>query len=360
MGREWVMNLHPKYGRYADRAVLEASGADVSYSDFANITGQLFFNQVKEAYEFDSRDFPFSAVIPDKPTNILDMEKIPGVAEVGDEFSVIGEGNEYPDFGVSEDWQERAALEKRGGIIRVTKEAVLGDRTGVLLERCRKLGFWLRYNKEKRLIDALIDENAGARSAALGGHRYHWKGTAYATYQTSSAAAPYYDNVTASNALVDESDLEQAWLTLIGIADPYTGEPIQQNPTHVIVTPQNVMAAFKTLRAIEVRTHAAGYPTSGNPLETVSPPGLKGVAALQNLQILSSQLLAARAATDTDWWVGNPAKSFAYFSLWDVTPEDAPANSREAFNRDVIFQHKVSEMGTAATMEPRYMTECRA
>lgn len=357
MGREWVENLHPKWGRFAEHtALLEADGSAVSYADFSNITGQIFFNAVQQSYEYDSANFPFSQVIPTKPTDILDMEKIPGISEVGDEFTVIGEAEEYPNFGVSEDYIEVAAKAKRGGIVPVTKEAILGDKTGDLLTRCKNLGFWLYMNKETRLVDCLIDENAGAVSAALQGHRYHWKGTSYATYQTSTP----WDNVATSNGLVDESDLEQAWLTMVAITDPYTGHPINQKPTHLIVTPQNLMAAHRALRATEVRTHAGGYPTSGNPLETASPPGLRGVPELQNLTILYSQLLASRAATDTDWWLGAPGKAFAYYSVWNVEPEEQGKDSEAGFRRDVVMEFKVSEMGAAATENPRFMVESRA
>lgn len=298
---------------------------------------------------------PFSDLIPTKPTEILDMEKIPGISEVGDEFSVIGEGSEYPNFGVVEDYHEIAAKEKRGGIVPVTKEAIFGDKTKQLLPRCRNLGAFLKLNKEKRLIDAAIDENAGARSAALGGHRYFWKGTSYASYQSTTP----WVNIRASNGLVDETDLEQAWLRLVQITDPYTGEPIIQQATHIIVTPQNVMTAYRILKSIQVAMHAGGYPLTGNPVETVSPSGLPAIG-LQGLQVLSSQLLAARAATDTDWWLGSPAKAFAYYSAWDVTTEEAPPNSRESFTRDIVFQFRASEMGVAATEDPRYMVENQA
>ena len=353
MGNEWVNNLRPKSGRWDGSAVLrEADGSAVAYSQFSNITGQIFFNAVKDAYEYDSADFPFSRVIPEKPTNILEMEKIPGISHVGDEFSVITEGADYPNFGVSEDYVEIAAKEKRGGVVDVTKEAVLGDRTGVLLDRCKGLGFWLKYNKEKRLVDMVIDENGGAVSAASGGHRYHWKGTSYATYQTTTP----YDNVTASNALVDWTDIEAAWLTLVAITDPYTGEPLMQMPTHLFVTPTLAATAYYIMHSMEVAKHAGGYDAANTVYETRGPSPLQGIAA-GNLQIVTSQLMAARAATDTTWYLGAPQKSFAYFSLWDVTPEEAPQGNEQQFRRDILHSFKVSEMGTAATLEPRFMNE---
>lgn len=353
MGREWVDNLNPKSGRFYEPAeLMEANGAAVAYHQFSNITGQIFFTAVQESYGLE--DLPFSKIIPTKPSQIQDMEKVAGISEVGDEFTVVGEGELYPDFGVSEDYVEVAAKQKRGGVVKVTKEAVFGDLTGKLLERCKGIGSYLAVNKEKRLIDCVIDENGGAVSAAIGGHRYHWKGTTYATYQTTTP----WDNVTASAALVDWTDINEAWQTLIGITDPYTGEPIPQKPKHLVVTPQNLMTAYRILTATNTQLHAGGYAVTGNLNDTHAPSPLDKV--VPGLQIVYSQLLAARAATDTDWWFGDLAKAFAYFENWGITPEEAPPNSKEAFDRDVIHMFKVSEKGCACTLNPRYVTECRA
>lgn len=347
VGREWVESFRPKSGRI--QRLVEADA--VSYSHFSNITGQIFFTEVKTAYE--DEEFVFSKVVPTRPSRILDMEKVPGLSGIGDEFDVVGEREEYPILGFSEDYVEVAAKRKRGGIVAVTKEAIIADLTGNLLSNARKLGFWLGLNREKRIIDAIIDENAGAASAVLGGHRYHWRGTSYATYQTSTP----YDNVTTGAALVDWTDVNESWQTLSQILDPFTGEPILITPTHLIVTSQNLWTAARIVNATEVRSDtnpsagtASNEMITGNPVQMV----------LGNLQVLSSRLLTARAATDTDWWLGNPQKAFAYYSIWDLTPEEAPTNHPDHFKRDVQMQFKISEMGAAATLEPRLMNESRA
>lgn len=354
MGHEWVANLRPKSGRYYAPAELrEADGSAIQYSHFSAITGQIFFSEVRQAFEIP--DFVFSKVVPTKPTKIQDLEKIPMISHIGDEFFVVGENGLYPNFGVSQDWIEVAAKQKRGGIVPVTKEAILGDLTGSLLNQCRKLGEWLGLNKEKRIIDCIIDENGGAVSAALGGHRYHWKGTTYATYQTSTP----WDNVTASAGLVDWTDLSEAWQTLVSITDPYTGEPFPQSPKHLVVTPQNLPIAWRILNATNVQTHSGGYAQSGNLQDYHAPSPLSAFIG-GTLTLLSSPHLAARAATDTDWWLGDLSRAFAYFENWSVQTEEAPSNSEAAFHRDVVFQYKASEKGTAATLEPRVVTECRA
>jgi hypothetical protein len=345
MGREWVQSLHPKSGRRP--ALREASGDAVAFGQLSNITGQIVFSAIKESYDYE--EFVFSQVIPTRPTNLLDIEKIPGISGVGDEFDVVQEAAEYPMVGVSEDWIEVAAKRKRGGIIAVTKEAIFTDKTGQLLDRARKLGWWLGLNREKRLIDCLIDENTGAASITAGGHRYHWKGTSYGTYQSSSPWA----NVVTGNALANWVNIDSAWKKLAAMTDPYTGEPILVQPTTIIVTPDLFHTARYVTSATEVRnqTNLAAGNTNR---ETLSP------SPIENYRILMSRLLKARAATDTDWWFGCPEKAFAYFSAWDLVTEEAPANSREAFMRDITFQFKASEAGAAATLEPRLMTENQA
>ena len=346
MGREWVESLHPKRGRLA--SVLEADATAVAYTSFSNITGQIFFSTVLEAY--DNEEFVFSGVIPTKPSDILDIEKIPGITEIGNEAEVVAEGDPYPLVGVSENYIEVGAKKKRGFIVPVTKEAVFGDRTGVLLDRCRQVGWWLGQNREQRLIDCVIDENGGAASIVAGGHRYHWKGSSYATYQASTP----WVNIKTSNGLVDWTNVEGAELVLADMTDPFTGQPILIKPTHIIVTPQNLHTARRILGATNVQLHSGGYATSGNLVDTHSPN------TLDMYTVLSSRLLKARAATDTDWWFGNPAKAFAYFSNWDITTEEAPGNSPEQFHRDIVMQFKASERGCAATMEPRLMVENQA
>lgn len=350
MGSEWFNGCGPAR-HYGPQDLLETATA-VSYSHFSNITGQIFFSMVKEAYE--NEEFAFSAIVPSKPSSIQDIEKIPGISDIGDEAVVIGEGDSYPMVGVSEDWQEVAAKEKRGFIVPVTREAIFGDLTGVLLDRCSQQAYFMGLNKEKRIIDCVIDENTGAKSAYLGGHRYTWRGTAYATYQTTTP----WDNVTASAALVDYTDIQEAWQTLKAITNPFTDEPIIQTPDTLIVQTGDYWDALHILQQTNVRRITPGFDTANNPIQGDGPNLVKSV--LPGLKVISSQQLVSRTATDTDWWLGSPSKAFCYFYNWDIETEDAPANSTEAFHRDIVFQKKVSEKGVAATIEPRYMTKCTA
>src|SRR6185312_9512760 len=264
--------------------LLEAGTVD--YSAFSNITGQIFYTQVKEAY--DDEEFVFSKIVPTKGTPLQDTEKVPGIGNMGDQFSSpITEGDEYPYLGVVEDYIEIGAKHKRGGIIGITREAVVGDRTGLLLERCQRMGYYLGLNKEKRIIDTLIDGNEMAQSITANGSRYHWKGTSYASYQATSP----WVNLKTSNPLADWTSVQNAELQLAAITDPYTGEPIMIQPTHVIVPPDLKHTAQRIVTAQEVRTTSPGLATSGGVQQYTAANPMSDA-----YKVVTSRLLKARLA----------------------------------------------------------------
>jgi hypothetical protein len=327
-GRELADSFSPRQG--GGVALLEAA---VDTSAFSNITGQVVYTAVMQAFE--SEAFIFSSLVQTIPTQ-FNGEKIPGIGRLGDVAEPIGEGATYPQVGLSEDWIETPETTKRGFIVPVTKEAIFFDRTNLLLQRASEVGEFLGLNKEKRVIDCVLDEN-------VADHRYKWKGTTYATYQ---AAAPWV-NITASNALVDWTSIDTAEQTLNGITDPNTGEPVLVTPTHLIVAPRNLHVARQIINATEIRS------TDGDQQLIAKNP-------IDSYQIASSRLLASRISDDTDWLLGNPRKAFAYMQNWPVTVIQAPSNSEAEFTQDIVVRFKASERGAAATLEPRVMTRCTA
>ena len=334
-GHEAVATWDPRSQSGAvPMALLEETGA-VTSGGFAKITGQLLVNRVLEAYE--SEENVFSKLVTTIPTQ-LNGQKIPGISRIGDEAAAVGEGQQYPMAGVSEDYIETPATTKRGMMVGLTREAVFFDLTGQLVNRCAEVGSFLALNKEKRIVDCVIDENVTT-------YRYKWKGTTHATYQTST---PWINSKT-SNALVDWTNVDAAELVINQLTDPYTGEPIIVNAKHLVVTRQNMNIAKRILTSTNVSSITPGYATSGNPNMTSWANPINGYTLVWSAQ------LAARMATDTNWFIGDIGKAFAYMENWPITVVQAPSNSEEEFNRDVVMRWKCSERGTPATLDPRYM-----
>jgi hypothetical protein len=334
-GRELRRLFNPQFG---PTSILQEAAGAVASSDFSSITGQILYTMMMQ--DLKPENYPFQAAIPTQSTQ-FSGEKIPGIANLGDLAEVVAENEDFPLMGTSEDYIETPETKKRGFIVPVTKEAIFFDRTGMLLQKCSKVGDSLMLNKEKRAIDCLIDENTTA-------HRYKWRGTTYASYQTTSP----WDNVTTSNGLVDWTDLDAAEQTFNAITDPNTGEPVVVEANTIVVTKQNEQAAARIINATQIVMHSGGYAQSGNLTETQAPNPYRS-----KYNILTSRLLASRAATDTDWWLGDPSKYARYMENWPITVTQVPAGNSDDFNRDIVAKYKCSERGQYAVIEPRVMVE---
>jgi hypothetical protein len=337
-GREIVDSWNPQQGGGVQ--LLEA-GEAVDTSAFSNITGQIVYSEIMEKYQ--AEEMVFTNIIPVTPTS-FNGEKIAGIGQLGDKAEIVNESEDYPTVGVSEDWIETPQTTKRGLIVPVTKEAIFFDRTGVLLERCGDVGTSMAVNREKRAIDCVIDENTTV-------HRYNWRGTTYATYQSSTP----WINIEASNSLVDWTDIDAVENLMDGLIDPHTGEPIVIEPTHIITTRDLRATVNYILNATELDRRVGGYATSGNLSgERLANP-YRG-----KYQHLTSRLLASRLATDTSWFLGNPAKAFRYMENWPMTVVQAPSNSEAEFQRDIVQRFKASERGVFSVRDPRLMAKSTA
>lgn len=314
-------------------SLVEAANA-VDTSAFSNITGQLLFNKIKEGYSNPALLWP--EMCETITTNFLDGEKIPGIGPVGDKPEIIGEGMPYPTFGLSEEFVETVKLVKRGFIIPVTREAVIADRTGLLLRVASEGGKYLGINKEKRVLDV-----------ALGiVNNYKRNGTSTNTYLTAGA----YINVKESNALIDWSDIENAELIFDALTDPNTGEPILMPPQLTIIVPTALKyTAKRIVSATEVQhvdnqTNATTYRTAGaNPLP--------------NYKVLSSAYIKNRTSSATTWFIGDPKGAFAYMEAWAIEILQAAPRSEAEYLQDIITSYKYGEMGAAQALEPRRMVK---
>jgi hypothetical protein len=336
-GERLLRDEFARHGGGRSLAVLEASGA-VSSFHFANITGQIVYNEVLE--RFRAEPTVFASLIPVVPTKQR-TEKIAGVAGLGVDDDVVEELGAYPEAKLNEDWIDTAYTRKRGQRLSVSKEAVMADRTGQLLEEAGDVGAMQAVSHEIRAIDCIIDENTTT-------HRYRWRNTTYATYQSSTP----WVNIKSSNALVDHTDIDAAEQVLQAIVNPWNGLPQPYPPKHLIFSRGLLASARRILNATEIREATPGYATSGNPTQSVQENPYRGM-----YQPLTSNLLAARLATDSTWFLGDISRAFRYMENWPITVESLDATSLYSFERDVVACYKVSQMGAFTTVQPRAMVK---
>ena len=347
-GREIVSGWRPgaaQDGEAVSFSRLVESGT-VDTAAFSTISGQLFYNAILDGYA--AEEFVFSKLIPTVQTQ-FNGEQIAGIDEMGDKAEVVAESQPYPVVGTSEDWIETPQTLKRGLIVGVTREAIFFDRTGLLIERARKVGEALGLNREKRAIDCIIDENGTA-------HRYNRKGRGLAATYGASSGVHDWDNLQTANALVDWTDVDTAEQKLGGQVDPNTGEPLLMIHRPQLICVKGLeRTALRIRNATEVTTVAPGFATSGQPVETKSFNPVGGT-----FDVVSNRLLATRLATDSDWFYGDPVGAFRYMQNWPLQVVQALSNSELEFTQDVVMRWKASERGTYATVEPRRMVKCTA
>jgi hypothetical protein len=334
--------------RLVNAHVFEAAGA-VNTSAFKDISGQIIYQMTLDAYQ--NEDFVFTKMIPERVSN-LTYEKVAGITPIGpgnDDEWIVNETEDYQVAGVGQDWIHLPETKKRGKIVPLTREAIFFDRTNKVQERCSEIGYWLGYNNEQRAIDCVIDENGGAKSASMGGHRYHWRDTSYATYGDTP-----WDNLATSNALVDWTDLNTLEQLLNEIVDPNTGAPYVTDFNTLIVTKSLEHTANRIVNATEITVVTPGYATSANPNVT------KMANPYSGLTVMTSKLLAQRMATDTDWLLGNPAKAFINVVNFPFQTRQSPPNSEDEFKRDIVMQWRADMRNAFGTLNPRYMAKSRA
>lgn len=329
------------------RALSEAEGA-VSTSAFQNISGQIVYSAVLDKYQ--SEEFVFTKLIPEEPvTNgTLEGEKIAGLTEMGDEIAIRNENEAYAIAGVGENWIYAPPVKDRGLIIPVSWEAVFADRTGRLLEYCGDVGKWSGTNREVRAIDCVVDEN-------VTDHRYNWRTAGQIATYGDNSGSHTWDNLAASNALVDWTDVNDAEQVFNGLVDPFTGYPIVVEPKHLIVTKQLEKTALRILNSTEIRVATPGFATTGNPTNTLANNPYAG-----KFDVVSSRLLAQRMATDTSWFYGDVAMLARYRVAEPMQVVQAPTNNTDEFHRRVVNQFRVNERGAYYVREPRSMVKSTA
>jgi hypothetical protein len=203
-------------------------------------------------------------------------------------------------------------------------------------------------------------------SKVNGYYRYRWgKSTSgFATIATygDNSGTHNWDNLAASNALVDYTDLNTAWQLLMAQTDPFTGEPIYYQPKHLVVGPSLAFTVPQALNGV-VTVAAGGYPTSGNPARTEFPNPVQSIVGAltpvgTNSMIYENQNTTASAATT--WYLGDLSRAFGYLEAWAPRVDSVSTGTAKDFEQDIAMQFKVSEMGTYFTKEPRAMVRCTA
>lgn len=325
-------NLDTAYGRGGFIALKEAG---IGSTVFPKITGELISKMFIEGYNYPNTiGDQLVTVLPSK----LRSERIPGFTAL-DLPREIAENMPYPEVSsFTEKYIETDVGNKVGIIIRLTKELITLDQTGMILMRARDLGKRAALYKEKDILEGIQDVDSVV---------YRPSGTATALYSSG------HGNVKTSNALVDWTDVDAARLVLAAITDE-VDEKILIQPNVILVPEALSVTAWRIVHATTVAMHSGAYPTSGNltSYEASNAPHFSG------LKPLSSPILDTTSATT--WYLGDFKEQFLYQEIWPLQVLQQDEKSDAGFDRDVVASFKCRHWGKVAARDKVYVCKSSA
>ena len=340
-GRELLYEVGFGKGQGRIAALREAANY-VQQGDFANITGQIQFNKIKEGFTNPTLLWPQLCEVV--PTEFINGERIPGVGGISpSHIEVIGEGQKYPTIGLNENWLDTRATVKHGAEMGFTRESIVADRTGMILRENSNFGAAAGVQVEKEVIDVATASNSN--------NSYNRNGVSTNTYLTSGA----YINDQTGNALDGSANewraIENADLLFDAMLSPDTGEPIgvPQNPqilvpSALLKTAERIVHAT-SVSTVDMRVQARTIRTEGdNPLGSRRP------------QILSNQYVKSRTGSATKWYYGDFKKAIYWMQVWGIETLNAVDNNEVSFTQDIWSRTRVSYRGVGQMVEPRYLT----
>lgn len=333
-GREIVDSWNPRFG--GSGVMLTEAGNAVSTSAFTNIMGQITYTASLDEFELPSL---IGGQLTRNVPTVYDGEKIPGFGGVGDEAIVVNENDPYPTAGFAERWVNTTELNKRGFIIPISKEAVFFDRTGRIMSQVTDVSKYMAINKEKRILDCVTGVTT----------TFSYNGNANITTYGDVSGTHTWDNLVSSNALVNETDIDNVERAFDDITDPDTGEPVDFMGTRQLLHPRNLIRTVRRIRRFDTQESdpsAAENMRSGRLIDDFEP--------------VTNQYVKERTGSTTTWFFGNFQKAFAYYENWPLTQVSAGPNAQAEFERDVIHQEKLSERGDPQVIHPWSVAKCTA
>lgn len=343
-GREALDEMRPNRRKGGVKFFQEAGDA-VNTSHFSNIFGQMTYSEVLKPY--DSPELIGRSLVTTVPAKTQYQEIIPGVSGLSDVGAKVGEGEEYTKVGLSENYIRIPEKIKTGFQIEVTEETIFEDNMGLISEALSGASEIMAINEEKEILDvclgitSLYDRNGSGAQATYG--------------DTHTPTGETFDNLAASNALVDYSDVEAALLLFDAITDPNTGEPIMLGGPLDVVVPTALLFTAGTIFDAGTR-YQDGDTTASGPVRHHANPVT--AYAGRSFQLKSNQYVKARTSSATTWFVGNFRKAFRYYEIYPVEVQIMPQTQDVRYNRDIVTGLRVRRKGRAAVYDPRYVVKC--
>ena len=337
----------------------EAVGAPVDASAYAAInaftavTGGLIEVRVLESFKNPS--FIGDSLVKTIDTR-LNGQKMISMSGLGPRSARRAPGEQFPRAQPFGRYVQTPELYENALAVDVTREAVLYDLSNDLLRQCSEIGYWLGYQRELDILNAVI----GGSAAPI----FNWNGSNY-TYYSDQSATLGFNSVLSANPLQDWVSLQNCLTQLYRNSDPDLKTRLLIQPNLLLVTQAQVPTANLILNATmtERRTApiATGAPaqTNANPLNVSNTPSnpMSGMFNVVTSPLLEQQLVEQGVSSDyakanQTFFLIDTSKAFAWMSGIPLTTQTASANNYNALNQGLVASYFSFYRGTPAVISP--------
>lgn len=328
--------------------LLQESNPGVSSHLFQVVAGELIGRKVIEGYEDDAGFIgdELVTVLPSRHRN----SRIAGFRALGGPTEVA-EGHPYEETSFAEKFVT-SEESKQGRILSINEELIAFDQTAEIHRRAMALGFYLRQERERTIVRAVTDADAGA-----GRHVYRPGGQGQSLYAASGANRNYIGVGNTTSPDFDEPIPLENWTDIEAVlhyrATQVRDDRIDGAPRPIVAPARQLLtpeALRGTARSIVHSTEVQRNSTSGetrlaNPIHNM-------------VEVLSSPFVDEQGgAATTSWYLGDFKRQFLWTEIWPVQTFLQRSESAAAFERDVVLRVKARYFGGVSAVDTVFVTK---
>jgi hypothetical protein len=322
--------------------VLREAADAVSTTHFSRVFGEFTnsrFLDTMESPAFIAREQLVTVV----PAQTGYETTVPGIAKLGDLAEDVGEAEDYPRIGLSEFHANIPRAVKDGFIVEVTEEVLFEDKPGLIMRTVQRATESLAITMEKEILDVVLGITTTYRRNS---------GAKQATYANSHSNGDF-DNLVASTALVDYTDIEAGTLAWDAMTDLETGEPVMITGNLQLVHPSAL--AFTVANILNATAYKLGADSASVQMTVSNPVTNRGLS----ITPVTSPYVKQRTSSDSTWFLGDFKRAFEYHEI--IPPQMLTDDGGESrFNRDIVSRSKVRRRGVTAVVAPWYVLKFTA
>lgn len=316
-------------------------------SAFPTIAQKIIHKDILDEYDLAVGNV--GSLVTESEVTHVDSELVVGFKAADSTPLLRRQGMSYEetDFG-EKDW--KIVMADFGRMISLTREVIFEDRTSEVLKLAKDIGRASGQHKAKMIIQTIegLARDAFEESTSAAAN---YRGTALAAsdlYSNDHASqdGQTNDNLEASNALVDYTDVDKVYQLFAKMVDE-AGSAIDVVPSAVLIPTALKATAAKIFKSDLLM--AVGNTDVTN-IPTYNPINDLGAG---NLTIVSSIFLA----NTTTWYLGAFNKQLLWLNVFMPATASQGANSELAFTNQIVARFRFSYHAGVGHTDWRYIVK---